>query len=322
MATQRGASSSKKRTPPRRTGTSPTGQSAAGPASKPDQPAWRQPPSRPREQVRQTVVKRVARPPKSRRVSERLPAMPRGLVWRSAAALLVLLLAAAGIGLLLTRDLFLVTSKSTQIRGNQRIPAELIYANSKVDQRNIFRLLPAKTAGNVRDIPGLAAATVHLRLPNEVIIDVSEQMPLVAWQGITTTMWVAEDSSLVPMVGAPPALVLKDPTGAALEEDNAAPESSSSPAGVMKVGRMRHKVLSNLAALRSARPDITEFYYGRLEGLYFRSSEGVTVYLGDDGQVARKLALLEATQREIEKRNLRVQTIDLRFEYEGLATFR
>jgi hypothetical protein len=316
MANQRRAPSSKKRTT--------SGRAGVGTRSteQPPQPTWRRPPPQPRERVRKAVVYNMAHQSERRRPRVRLPAVPRGLFWRSAAALLVLLVTLAGIGLALTQDLFVVKRENTRIRGNQRIPTELIYAISGLDQGNIFRLQPVMAQERVKGIPGIAAATVRLRLPNEALIDVRERAPLVAWQGITTTMWVAEDGSLIPMVGDPPALTLKDPTGAALEEISTVPSAATPSADGVTIGTIRRRVLANLAALRSTRADVTDLYYGRLEGLYFLTTDGITVYLGDDGQIARKLALLDATQREIANRHLRVQTIDLRFEYQGLAAFK
>jgi hypothetical protein len=57
-----------------------------------------------------------------------------------------------------------------------------------------------------------------------------------------------------------------------------------------------------------------------LEGLYFRAPEGYTVYLGEEGSMAQKLALLEETQRQLAGRNARVRVVDLRFD--GYALIR
>ena len=45
-----------------------------------------------------------------------------------------------------------------------------------------------------------------------------EQLPLVAWQGITTTVWLSADGSEVPQAGAPPSLHLTDLSGTPASE--------------------------------------------------------------------------------------------------------
>jgi len=145
-------------------------------------------------------------------------------------------------------------------------------------------------------VPGIAKVDVHVRLPNQVLIDVREHLPLVAWQAITSTVWLSADGAEVPQAGAPPSLNLTDLTGTPLEE--------SRPTWLL--------ILPQLVAAQQALPDQTELSYGRFEGLYFRTPEGWTVWLGNAG-IAAKLALLEAARREITARGARPSVIDLRY---------
>ena len=147
---------------------------------------------------------------------------------------------------------------------------------------NIFRVHPGRVAERIKQTPGVAEAAVYPRLPYLVTIVVREETPFVIWQGITTTTWLAESGAPVPAIGAPPPLKLTDPAGAAAEES----------------GKLRAQVLAGLKALRAAGLAETELYYGTQEGLYFRSADGWTVYLGNDGQMETKLAALQTIKTQ------------------------
>ncbi len=123
---------------------------------------------------------------------------------------------------------------------------------------------------------GIASADVHVRLPNQVLIDVREHLPLVAWQGITTTVWLSAE-----WCGGAPGR--RSPV--------AAPDRS-----------VRHSLSESRPTWDAILPQLAEFQrrsagsdgalYGKFEGLYFRTPEGWTVWLGNEGIVA-KLACLK-----------------------------
>lgn len=280
---------------------------AQGGAREPAELAWRQPPVRSRKQMKrnQAVAPRVISASSS---SKTRPTVRPGPAPASArvphlnvrrillAALIVGL--AAGAWRLLSLPQLRVAPASTQVGGNQRIASSDIFTASRIDGRSIFLVRPSQVAERVAALPGIAGAAVHVRLPNQVLIDVTEQTPLVAWQSPTGTVWLTAAGAEVPSQGEPPPLTLNDLTG-------------RSPEAVRDT---QQAVLSNLAELHAARPDLTDLYYGTLEGLYFRAPEGWTVYLGETGSLATKLALLAATQQKLAEQGDRPQVIDLRFD--------
>ncbi len=273
-------------------------------APEPAQPLWRQPPPKPRgEMVRlQTAVKGLDHGAAGKNAKK--PAWFSGrLTWRVAGAALIVLLLALSLAQVWFHAAFRVSAVA--VYGVERVLAEDVGRASGVEGRSIFQIRPAAAERSITALPGVTAATVHVRLPNQVIVDVVEHQPWVAWQVITETVWLAADGrTRVPVAGAPPALSLVDETGAAMDE----------------AGRMKPYVYSSLRALHLARPEMTAVYYGRLEGLYYRAPEGWTIYLGDQGKVAAKLALLQAVQNSPAVRNTRPEVIDLR--YEGRAEIR
>ena len=275
--------------------------------TKPEEPAglrWQQPPPKPRKQMRRvqtttgqaTTPSAPPRPPQARQG----PTLRPGGSWLTYVRVTFISLAVIGciVGFweLLRLPLLTVTPSTTQIGGSQRISTQDIFTASQVEGHNIMLIRPADVAQRVAAVPGIAKATVHVRLPNQVLIDVQEHLPLVAWTAITSTVWLSADGSEVPQAGAPPSLSLTDLTGAPLEE--------ARPTWLL--------ILPQLVDIRQALPDQTELSYGKFEGLYFRTPEGWTVWLGNEGIVA-KLALLEAARREITARGARPSVIDLRY---------
>lgn len=271
--------------------------------ARPAQPSWRQPPARPRKKRRThqaTASPVAARAAEARRPAETRaprPALAVGEAARRAGLVLLTVVLAAVLLFLLRAPQLTVSATSTQIGGTQRVAADRVYRASGLEGRSIFLVRPAEVAARIRQEPGIAEVDVHLRLPNQVLIDVHEYVPVVAWQGITTTVWLTADGIEVPLAGALPPIQLNDRTGQALEESR---------------DRWPH-VLPDILALHDALPQVTDVYYGQREGLYFRSPEGWTIWLGDSGQVAAKIALLKSAGQEITARGAQPEIIDLRF---------
>jgi len=203
-----------------------------------------------------------------------------------------------GLIFLLTDARFSIARAETEIWGAHRVTADAIYAASQVEGANIFRLDPGRVAVRIRRMPGIADTAVHVRLPNQVVIEVAELTPLVAWQSITLTTWLADNGAIVPISGDPPPLRLTDATGAANDGH----------------GRLRPQILANLKALQTAELETNDLYYGVQEGLYFRSLEGWTVYLGNAGQITHKLAALQELRRNSVAQPMRSRIVDLRFD--------
>lgn len=267
------------------------------------QPAWRQAPAQPRKKAKRATFA-LQRDRNKKGLQSRVPVptivMPSREVvanWLRA-ALLLLVAAGVAFGLLylLRWPMLAVSPASTQIGGAQRISKQTIYEQSKVDGRNILVIEASQVLSRVKHIPGVADVSVHLRLPNQVIIDVVEHAPLVAWQGVTTTIWLAADGSQVPQTGVVPPLRLIDVSEGVLSND----------------ATLRSLVLENLASLHALRPELSEFHYGRAQGLYYRAAQGWDVWLGETGPLETKLALVEAAGRELMQQGRQVEVIDVR----------
>jgi hypothetical protein len=267
-------------------------------------PAWReQAPAKPRKRVKRKpmAVSGSSGRAEGRAATGRIPlAMPSRETWlltlRVAALLLTAIAVTIGLLYLLRWPQLSVSRGSTQIGGNLRLTPEEIYVASQIDGKNVLVLRADDIADEVKKAPGIAAAEVHVRLPNQVIIDVHEHAPLVAWQSITSTVWLAADGAEIPQAGGAPPLTFTDQSEGRLDKDAA----------------LRKLMLENLGAVHTARPELSEFYYADEPGLYYQAPEGWQVWLGESGPLEQKLALAEAAGQDIAKQGARPKVIDVR----------
>jgi cell division septal protein FtsQ len=267
------------------------------------QPAWRQPPAKPRKRGKRQTFAATQR---SSGGSTRQPSparafsMPsREVVFgflRVAALLVTVAGVTVGLVYLLRWPLLTVGPYSTLIGGARRIDTAALYQQSGIDGRSILVLRSDDIEARLLTTPGVATADVHLRLPNQVIIDVVEHSPLVAWRGITNTVWLSADGAEVPQAGALPPLQLVDRSSVRL---------ATNPA-------LRALILEHLVALRELNLEISELYYGDTEGLYYRTAQGWDVWLGESGAMREKVMLAAATGRDVERSGTRPQVIDVR----------
>lgn len=284
--------------------TKPKTQKAEADDVQPRQPAWRQPPAKPRKRAKRQTFSATQRSAGGGSTRQQTPAkafvMPTRaemLGWLRVAVLLVAIAGSAvGLVYLLRWPLLTVGPNSTLIGGAKRIDTGALYRQSAIDGRSILVLRKDDIEARLRQTPGVATVDVHLRLPNQVIIDVVEHSPLVAWEGITTTVWLAADGSAVPQAGALPPLKLADQSGGKL----------------MNNAALKALILKNLVALREANPEISELYYGDTQGLYYRTSQGWDVWLGESGAMREKVTLALAAGRDIARAGAQPKVIDVR----------
>jgi hypothetical protein len=268
------------------------------------QPAWKErAPAKPRRRVKhkQATAPSFAGKPGGRAKAERGPiSLPSRETWLLVGRVSLLVLTAiaftAGLIYLLSMPELTVGRASTQIGGNQRIAPEEIYTTSGIDGRNVLLLRSTDIAAQVQSIPGVARATVHVRLPNQVLIDVTEHAPLVAWQALATTVWLASDGSQVQQAGGAPPLRFTDQSDGRLEKN----------------ASLHKLILDDLVAVHAVRPDLAEFYYADEPGLFYLTPNGWQVWLGEAGPMDDKLALADAAGKDIATQGAHPKVIDVR----------
>ncbi len=289
-----------------------SGDAASG--ARPAQPSWRKPPARSRRALRsqranarrlaaQTVrpsLPGVARPDGAAAARPRDWRTPLRNILRHGFVLILLGAAIYGLVELFQLPALIVTSSAAQVGGAHRLTPRAIYDASGVEGHHIFLIRPAEVEANLREMPGIAGAQVHLRLPNQVLIDVQEQRPLVAWQAGEETVWLAAEGDVIPQAGIAPPCTLVDTVHATLAGNDV----------------WRRKMLTYLAELQVSHPELTTFGYGDPQGLYYRPAEGLEVWLGDTGPMSRKVTVAAEASAQIQRAGGQVKVIDLRFSDE------
>jgi cell division septal protein FtsQ len=271
---------------------------------RPRQPAWKErAPAKPRRRIKHkqaTAAALAVRGGGGGKTDRRKLGLPSRETWMLTGRISLLILTAvaltAGLLYLLQMPELTVGRASTQIGVNQRVAPEEIYTSSGIDGRNILLLRAGDVAALVKAIPGVAMATVHVRLPNQVIIDVTEHAPLVAWQAVTSTVWLASDGSAVPQAGAAPPLRFTDQSQGRLDKNAA----------------LQKLILDDLGAVHAVQPELSEFYYADEPGLFYVTTEGWQVWLGESGPMDDKLALAAAAAKDITAQGSHPKVIDVR----------
>lgn len=273
-----------------------SGKSTQGQAAERTAQTWRQPPPTPRVRMvrKQTRTTRATAGPGASPIRGWL----RRVNWLQAGIFIALIAAAAGAAYGTTLEPFRVGSDSIEVTGVQRLEAWEVVQAAKLDGENVFTVEVDPVADRILELAGVKSVGVRVHLPNRVIIEVSEFLPLVEWQRPDGRRWLAEDGSPVPITGDAPALILVDPKAEAADAD----------------GDLRSDILENLRIIHQVLPEQRELYYGKVEGVYFRAPEGWNVYLGEEGRMARKLSVLAGLQDTLISREPRPKKVDLRFE--------
>ena len=88
------------------------------------------------------------------------------------------------LGLLVWLIYMLFTSSAffvygAEIRGNVAVSAREIYTAGQIDSQSIFWISPAEVERNIEALPNIKSASVTVKLPAQVAIDVAERRLLV-----------------------------------------------------------------------------------------------------------------------------------------------
>ncbi len=184
------------------------------------------------------------------------------------------------------------------VQGNLVTPAEEIFFASELDSQSIFWINPQRTAETVARLPNIKAAEVECRLPAQVTIRVTERQAQVVWQWRDQRFWVDDHGVVLrPRTALPEALIVYD----------------GSPTPPQLGGRVDAQAVIAAQQLRDLRPRLRAVTYDPQQGLTLESSGGWPVYLGVGDDMALKLAILEALEKDLRKQGIRPAYIDLRY---------
>ena len=206
------------------------------------------------------------------------------------------------------------TVAAAEVRGNQRLGSEEVYAMLGMAGQPIFKAVPAQIETNLRTaFPDLASVRVHIGLPNHIIVDVVERMPILVWYEGGAVTWIdangvafmprGDVQGLIQVAsnGAPPK-VPSDPTKLLYDQSFIAPE-----------------MVKAMVALSPHLPAGVSMTYDPHYGMGWQDPRGWSVYFGQNTQdIPMKLEVYQTivdtfTRQGIQPTLISVEYLDAPF---------
>jgi hypothetical protein len=233
------------------------------------------------------------------KTSIKLSSRPLVGVWklRGGAALSALLLAAFSLltGQFFTNYGFYVYEAAVQ--GNQFVEADEIYAASGLEGMSIFWIKPKQVEAAICNLLEVKGARVNCRLPNQVTIEVLERQPQGIWQRGEARYWFDDVGIILPLRDELEGMLLIQD----LRE------------GSLELGhRIDPEIITSALELRQLLPEATVFQYSEGKGFTF-DQRGYPIYFGT-GDMAEKVAILNALLQELASEGFTPEFVDMRFK--------
>lgn len=256
----------------------------------------------------------------------RLPSIPQIQIgWRLLSAAILI---TAGIGLfsLIFSPFFIVSGVT--INGLERISATDVAAVIDVENFSIVEIDPAEIKQRlIERYPGLDTVNVNVTLPTNVVLDLKERTPVLAWRNDDDVQWIDAQGVLFPPTGEVEGLVsISSPESApvviqpAVEEDSegeAAQEAENGPKLAKPVNpgpaRLDPALLETAQKLAAHLPAGTPLVYLPTEGLGWEQPSGCDVFIGSDlSRFEVKLAAIQVIEQNLDQQGIVAELINAR----------
>lgn len=196
------------------------------------------------------------------------------------------------------------------VEGNWSVPATEVVNASGLAGAHVFAADPVRAAERITQVPGIISATVTLSWPNQVLVQVAEDAPVVVWRENGTDYWVAESGRLIPSRVNNLGLLRIE---SEMEFPAAPVTLDDSEIEVAAYNRIfvPEDVLDGALQLRELRPNIEQLYYRPATGLSYLDGRGWRAYFGTGTAMAQKLVVYESIVDELLSRELTPQYISV-----------
>jgi hypothetical protein len=249
---------------------------------------------RPRLKVPETAKKRRRR--NNSRLRLPLPAIRRWILSSRWISLAVLVLSAGALTLIGLDEHFYL--RFIPVEGIVSLAAEEVVDVSGLAGVHVFAADPDLAAARIKELPGVIAANVTLRWPNQVSVHVQEDSPVAIWQEGIEQFWITESGQLIPARSATAGLLI-------VESEMPRPMAEESAEGQQtSLDFIPSDVLEGALMLRQLRPNIDKLYYRPSSGLSFQDGRGWRVHFGTGTDMHQKLVVYETLLEEILARGL------------------
>jgi hypothetical protein len=271
----------------------------------------------PRVEVPKAARQRKRRNQRSRRRSHILVGSIKQLVFSARwISLLLLAIVTAALVLIGLDENFYLTV--IPVDGTVSVPASEIVEASQLAGAHIFAVEPEVAAARVAEVPGVINAAVSLSWPNQVLIEVQEDLPVAVWQEGEHQFWVTENGRLIPVRATVPGLLLIEsempPVEAPIVSESGVDDGGDTAVPTTpqtNLAFIPQDILAGAAQLRKLRPNIEKLYYRGDSGLSYQDGRGWRVYFGAGTDMNQKLAIYETIVDDILARGLTPQYISV-----------
>ncbi len=176
------------------------------------------------------------------------------------------------------------------LQGNQRISAAEVDAALHIAGQPVFAVVPAQLATELRSaFPDISAASVHVALPNRLVVDITERAPVLVWTQDGQTTWIDANGVAFPPRGSFQGLIPVTASAAPphIETSDTTPlydQPLISPDLVMAIAELYPFV-----------PQGVSMSYDPQYGLGWQDNRGWTVYFGQNtDSIAMKTQIYQA----------------------------
>jgi hypothetical protein len=264
---------------------------------------------RPAETVRRRRAAEGGRHSRPRRVREvawpteigarlRLPALP---AFRTGARLISLTLACLTIWVLASAfrsPEFRVVR--AEVAGSQMLDGDRVRSIAGVDGTPVFQVDPETVRRRLLAQPEIQSASLRIRWPNLVQIDVVERQPLVAWNDDGRRWWLSDDGLAFLPHGEGKDLVH-------IDSDNAVLNIQRDPLAPV----VDPEVLWAAAALHVQVPDVDPLRYDPEHGLGFDDPLGWKAYFGESGDMVLKVQLYRKIAQALQVQGVQAEWVSV-----------
>jgi cell division protein FtsQ len=233
----------------------------------------------------------------------RLPALPQfALSWRILSALMVIALA-AGLFFALTTPDFQV--ESVMVNGLQRLSENEVNQALDVYGEPVFAVNPAQLTEAIREgFPELTVTSLRVGLPAEIIIEVTERQPVLAWHENGRELWIDEEGVAFPPRGEAGSLVhIQGTRPSPPAIDDQVSDQFLTPIFIEGILKMRESA-----------PEGVPLVYDSEHGLGWLDINGWQVYFGMEVEkIDMKLVVYQALVDRLTQEGLSPELISVEF---------
>jgi len=233
---------------------------------------------------------------------ERLPvrsaSRSRARIGPRVAGLILAIILVSLLAYFFTSDAFYVYEAT--VHGSNLVSADEVFQRTNVEGFSIFFIDPQQVEEAIRTIPDIREATVQVRLPNQIIVQVGERQARVMWQTGEQRYGVDDEGTILPLRAE------TEPSIPLIRDLDSRPRQAGEQVDL--------EIISAVERYQTLLPSVKEFSYSQQYGLSLENEHGWRVYLGNGEGAEVKVAIMEALVQRLESQGASVEFIDLRFQ--------